>query len=183
MALWRDVVGYEGMYIISDEGEVVSLPRKVYGRNKNGEIVAHRVEKVLKHHLRGKGNNFYPAVTLTKDGNSKAFSVHRLVAEAFIPNPENFPEVNHKDENPLNCNVDNLEWCDRQYNIEYSKAKRVAQYLDGEKIAEYKSIVIASKMTGIKRTNINNVLTGWTKTAGGYEWKYCDKERSEDLSH
>lgn len=100
------------------------------------------------------------------------YSVHRLVAKAFIPNPNDLPEVNHKDENPLNCKASNLEWCDRQYNIEYSKAKRVAQYFDGEKIAEYKSAVFASKMTGISRTSICNVLNGWTKTAGGYEWKF-----------
>lgn len=99
-------------------------------------------------------------------------SVHRLVAEAFIPNPDNLPEVNHKDENGLNNSVDNLEWCSHQYNIEYSKNKAVVQYYDGERIAEYKSIKVASQQTGINRKSISNVLNGWSKTAGGYEWDY-----------
>ena len=184
MALWRDIVGYEGLYLISDEGDVIALSKEVAGRNAFSKIVAHRKEKPLKHHLRGKGKLLYPAVALSKDGTTKSYSVHRLVAEAFIPNPDNLPEVNHKDENPLNCRAENLEWCDRQYNIEYSKAKRVCQYLNGEKIAEYKSIAFASQITGIGRTSINNALSGWSETAGGYEWKYCDNlERSDDLSH
>lgn len=180
MALWKDVDGYEGLYIISDEGEVVALPKEIHTRNKSGEMIVHRKSKKIKLHLRGNENAQYVAVTLTKDGESIAYSVHRLVAKAFIPNPEDLPEVNHKDENPLNNRVDNLEWCTHQYNIDYSKSKRIAQYLDGEKIAEYKSITYASKMTGISRTSINNVLTGWSVTAGGYEWKY---EGSDDLSH
>ena len=163
MALWRDIAGYEGLYLISDKGEVLSLPRK--GRCK---------KKLLKPHLRGKKGLWYPAVTLTKDGKSKAFSIHRLVAIAFIPNPQNLPEINHKDENTLNYSIDNLEWCDRQYNIEYSKAKRVSQYKDGVKLAEYKSTVYASEITGIQRRSITNALKGWSKTAGGYEWKYSD---------
>jgi hypothetical protein len=73
----------------------------------------------------------------------------------------------------LNCCVDNLEWCDHQYNIDYSKSKRVEQYAGDEKVAEYKSISTASEMTGISRTSINNVLCGWSRTAGGYGWKYC----------
>lgn len=174
MALWKDVPGYEGMYLVSDEGDVISLPREIKGKNKNGEMIIKRKGKKIKPHLRGKGGLFYPAVTLSKDGESKAYSIHRLVAIAFIPNPENLPEVNHVDENPLNCRADNLEWCDRQYNIEYSKGKRIAQYYDGEKIAEYKSVVFASKITGIGRTNINNALCGWSQRAGGYEWKYID---------
>ena len=184
MAEWREIAGYEGLYLISDEGEVIALPKQVIGRNAYGEIVINKIEKQVKHHLRGKGGLLYPAVTLSKDGKSKAYSVHRLVAEAFIPNPENLPEVNHKDENPLNCKASNLEWCTHQYNIEYSKAKSVAQYYDGELIAKYKSISVASKMTGIGRTSINNVLCGWAKTAGGYEWKYCENTngRSDDLS-
>lgn len=172
MALWKDVAGYEGLYLVSDEGEVVSLPRKIH--NACGEVIAVRKARKIKPHLRGRNNLYYPAVTLTKDGESKAYSIHRLVAIAFIPNPDNLPEVNHKDENPLNCRVDNLEWCTRQYNIDYSKALKVAQFFDGEKIAEYKSISYASLITGISRTAINNALTGWSKTAGGCEWQYCD---------
>lgn len=178
MALWKDVRGYEGLYLVSDEGVVISLPREVRGRNASCEIVAHRKAKTIKPYLRGRNSLMYPAVTLSKNGESKAYSLHRIVAEAFIPNPDCMPEVNHKDENPMNCRVENLEWCDHQYNVEYSKAKSVAQYLDGEKIAVYKSIVHASRITGISRTSINNALRGWSFTAGGYEWRYC-KDRRE----
>lgn len=160
MALYKDVKGYEGLYLISDEGEVISLK--------------HDKPKRLKTGLRGRDGLFYEFVSLAKNGENKCFSVHRLVAEAFLDNPNNFPEVNHKDENPLNNCVDNLEWCTRQYNIDYSKSKRVEQFENGEKIAEYKSIAEASRQTGIKRTAINNNLTGWSETAGGYTWKYTD---------
>ena len=177
MTRWRDVDGYEGLYIISDEGEVVSLPRKCNGKNMYGEIRRAIPGKAIKPHLRGKNGLMYPAVTLCKDGISKSYSLHRLLAKAFIPNPDELPEINHKDENTLNYSLDNLEWCTRQYNIDYSKAKRVGQYtLDGEKVAEFKSISYASKLTGISRTAINNALTGWSAMAGDYIWRY---EREE----
>jgi len=160
MALWKEVDGYEGLYLVSDEGEVISL--------------RHEPPVMLKGGLRGRSGLFYKFVTLTKDGEEKKFSVHRLVASAFIENPNNLPEINHKDENTLNNRADNLEWCSRQYNIDYSKSKRVEQYEHGEKIAEYRSIAEASRQTGIKRTSINNALTGWSETAGGYCWKYTE---------
>lgn len=166
MALWKDVAGYEGKYLVSDEGEVMSLPRKF--RKK---------AKILKPGKRGRGGTLYAFVILSDGKTAEHFAVHRLVANAFLDNPMMLPEINHKDENPLNNRVENLEWCSRQYNIEYSKAKRVAQStMDGEKIAEYKSVSVASKMTGIYRTAINNALTGWSKTAGGYIWTYIEEE-------
>lgn len=73
MALWKEIAGYEGLYLISDEGDVISLPRTIKGRNANGEMVVHRRKKKIKSHLRGKGKQLYPAVTLTKDGVSKAY--------------------------------------------------------------------------------------------------------------
>jgi hypothetical protein len=183
MANWKDVKGYEGLYLVSDYGEVISLPRLVNTKNKSGDMIVHRKAKKLKPHLRGRGNQLYPCITLTKDNKSKTFSLHRLVAIAFIPNPDDLPEVNHKDENPFNCRVENLEWCTRQYNIEYSKSKRIEQYYQGEKIAEYKSIRYAEQITGISRTAINNALKGWSKSAGGYEWKYGKDERRTNHWH
>ena len=180
MALWKEIRGYEGLYLISDEGEVISLPRTIETKNHSGDIVVHRKMKKLKPHLRGNDGLKYPAVTLSKNGKSIAYSLHRLVATAFIPNPDNLPEVNHIDENTMNCSVDNLEWCDHQYNVDYSKSNRIEQYLDGEKIAEYKSIAYASKITGISRTNINNVLAGWSKSAGGFKWKYSDEKKGRE---
>ena len=170
MALWKEIAGYEGMYLISDKGEVISLPRTV----KCGDKTLHRKSKPIKTHWRGREKLKYEAVSLSKDGTRKTFSVHRLVANAFLPNPENLPEVNHKDGNTFNNAVENLEWCSHQYNIEYSKNKPVAQIKDGIVLAVFKSIKEAGKQTGIKRTGINNVVCGIAKIAGGFNWKYCD---------
>lgn len=167
MALTRDVVGYEGLYLVTDEGEVMSCDHEVF----NGRGYYVRKGRRLKQGCR----DGYPCVALCKDGVMKTYSVHRLVAEAFIENPDELPQVNHIDENRANNKADNLEWCTQQYNVEYSKGKWVAQYsAEGEKMAEYKSIAVASKLTGIKRTSINNVLTGWSRTAGGYYWEYVE---------
>ena len=99
---WRPVDGFEGLYAVSNLGRVKSLK---YGR-----------EKILKP---AKHRNGYLFVTLCINGKRKHFLVHRLVATAFIPNPEGFEQVNHKDENPSNNVVTNLEWCDCKYNINY----------------------------------------------------------------
>ncbi len=173
MALWKPIKGYEGLYSVSDRGQIISHSRIV----SNGKWNSVRREKLLKQGKRGKGKLLYYFVILS-DGKGKIEhkSVHRIVAEAFIPNPHGLEEVNHIDKNPLNNTVENLEWCTRRYNIEYSKNKRVEQYLDGVKIAEYKSISYASQLTGIKRRAINNALCGWSETAGGYEWKYIIEE-------
>ena len=170
MAQWREVAGYEGLYLVSDDGQIFALPRIV---NK-GETEYVREGKILSPNLRGRGDLTYYFVRLTKDGESKTHSVHRLVAEAFLEKPEGCNVVNHKDRNTKNNCVDNLEWCNQQYNNEYSHNKKICQLLNGEKIAEYKSISYASQITKISRTSINNALTGWSETAGGYEWKYCD---------
>lgn len=173
MASWKPIMGYEGRYSISDEGQVMSLPKSV----SNGRWESKRKAKLLKQGTRGRGKLQYNFVILSDGkGNSEHKSVHRLVAEAFLSNPDDLEEVNHIDKNPLNNRVDNLEWCSRQYNIEYSKNRRVEQYLNGEKIAEYKSITYASQLTGINRKAINNALRGWSTTAGGYEWKYIIDE-------
>lgn len=169
MANWKEIIGYEGLYLISDEGEVISLPRTYRAKGK----VYHRSKHTLKNYLRGRGKLMYEAVALSKNGETKTHSVHRLVAEAFIPNPDNLPEINHKDENPLNNSVSNLEWCTRQYNIDYSKSKAIIQYSNGKEVGRYKSIAEASRITGIGRTSINNVLTGWSKVCGGFTWSYA----------
>lgn len=169
MAIWKEVKGYEGLYLISDEGNVFSLPRTV--NNGRGEYL-HK-GKMLKQGKRGRDGLLYQCVVLCKDGICKDFSVHRLVAEAFLEKPLGYDVVNHKDRNTSNNCVENLEWCTQRYNNEYSHNKKVAQYLNGTKIAEYKSIAYASKITKIGRTNINNVLAGWSTSAGGYEWRYC----------
>ena len=105
--IWKDIPNYEGLYQISNLGRVKSFPRKGTHTKK---------ERILKF---AKSNKNYLIAMLTKHNKRKAKSVHRLVAEAFIPNPNNFPQVNHKDENRHNNCVDNLEWCTNHYNCNY----------------------------------------------------------------
>lgn len=162
MAEWRNIKGYEGLYLVNDEGEIYSLPR---GKAKTG--------KFKKPCIRGNKTQ-YLFVKLCKNGEEKAFSIHRLVASAFHNNPNNLPEVNHIDKNRFNNKADNLEWCEHQYNIEYSKNKPVLQFTkDGTFIEKHKSVSYASIKTGVNRRAINNALKKWSNSAGGYIWKYA----------
>jgi hypothetical protein len=102
--IWIDINGYEGLYLISN-----------YGRVKSLNYLHHGIVKILKQGIR----NGYSYVTLQKNGNIKKEYVHRLVASAFIKNPLNYPEVNHKDEVKTHNCVENLEWCDKKYNCNY----------------------------------------------------------------
>ena len=112
--IWRPVVGYEGLYEVSNTGIVRSLDRY---DNRN----CFRKGKVIS--LLKKGEYGYIQVNLCYNGKLYKKYVHRLVAQAFLPNPDNLPEVNHKDEDKTNNSVDNLEWCDRSYNLKYGTAR------------------------------------------------------------
>ena len=117
----KPVVGYEGYYEVDQFGRVFSVER-VVSVDDNGRKYEKRVSgKQMKQCLK---NNGYKSVSLTKGGVTKAFYVHRLVAEAFIPNPDNLPMVNHKDEDKTNNFVENLEWCTNNYNINYGTARK-----------------------------------------------------------
>lgn len=118
-----DIKGYEGLYKISNRGDVISL-------SKNSGFLKLK-EKYLKPTVKPKG---YLDVKLIKDGIKKHFYIHRLVAEHFIPNPNNLPQVNHKDKNPSNNDVNNLEWCDNSYNVLYSNIPEKLKELRGDKI-------------------------------------------------
>ena len=168
--MYKPIKGYEGKYLISDKGEVITEEREVF----NGRGFGIRKQKMLKQGTRGKGGLLYKFVSLSDGKTVRHYSVHRLVAEAFIENTHELPEVNHKDHNTFNNCVENLEWCSRQYNNEYSHNKKIAQFLNGEKIADYKSAKAASDATNIGRTSITNALTGRSNYAGGFVWKYCD---------
>lgn len=116
MEEWRDIEGYEGFYQVSNTGLVKSLERRV----DYGHIKPLRRERILKPKIDKDG---YRHVRLQRDGISKHVRVCRLVAIAFIPNPNNLPFVNHKDEIKSNDTSTNLEWCTRQYNVNYGTAK------------------------------------------------------------
>lgn len=113
---WRDVVGYEGLYEVSNQGMI----RRSFINNV-------RVNRIVKPHITYGG---YLRLCLSANGKSKQHSVHRIVAMAFIPNPDNLPYVNHKDEDKTNNRASNLEWCSESYNSNFSFAKPVEQYKD-----------------------------------------------------
>lgn len=117
MEEWRVVPGYEGLYEVSNTGRVRSFDR--YVKYSNGQIHLHK-GKVLSP---GKNTKGYLFVILTCNRKRKTINVHRLVAIAFLPNPDNLPEVNHIDEDKTNNRVENLEWCDRNYNLNYGTAR------------------------------------------------------------
>lgn len=166
--IWKDILGYEGLYQVSNFGRVKSLK---FGKE--------RILKLIK------DKDGYFIVNLYKNKKIKSFRVHRLVAEAFIDNPDNLPQVNHKDENPSNNVVSNLEWCNAKYNINFGTrskkvskklSKPVLQYtLDGEFVREWKSY------SECKRNGFNHVdmvCRGKRKSCGGFIWRY-----KKDLVH
>ena len=106
---WRPIEGYEGLYEVSSYGRVRSL-------DKYDSMNRFLRGRILRLFTDGLG---YLRAQLYSNSKRKSFLVHRLVAQAFIPNPDNLPQVNHRDENPSNDNVDNLEWCDGKYNVNY----------------------------------------------------------------
>lgn len=116
--------------------------------------------------------------------NKKNYLVHRLVASAFLPNPNNYPIINHKDENPQNARVENLEWCDSKYNNNYgTHNEKVAKScsipilqfsLDGKFIRKWNSTKDAGRELDIDRGSITKCCKGKRKTAGGYKWGYAD---------
>ncbi|WP_304610373.1 NUMOD4 domain-containing protein [Muribaculum intestinale] len=176
--IWKDVVGYEGLYKVSNHGRVMSFCNR-------------KTPLVLKQRNSVWG---YPTVCLCKGKkHHKTIVVHRLVAKAFIPNPNNFRVVNHKDEDKTNNNVNNLEWCTHEYNCAYGTAryrigkahinhpkmsKRVAQQNpEGELIRVFPSIREACRKLGINNGNLTEALKGKRRTCGGYVWKYINYKK------
>lgn len=168
---WKTIKGYEGKYEVSNKGKVRS-----FLQNKIKELR-------INHDRSG-----YCTVVLYKDNSCKTVKVHRLVAQAFLENPLSLPCVNHKNEIKTDNRVENLEYCTVGYNNRYgkriekmikSKYKAVVQYdTNGNKIAEYESVLDAELKTGISHQNISKccLKRKHFKTAGGFVWKYA-KER------
>lgn len=120
--VWKDIEGYEGYYQVSNLGRVKSLERLTTYTNSNAVTRKQPVkEKILSQRMDRHG---YQRVSLKKDRKRKLCLVHRLVAQAFIENPDSLPLVNHKDENRSNCNAMNLEWCTSKYNNNYGNARQ-----------------------------------------------------------
>lgn len=175
--VWKDIEGYEGKYQVSDNGEVRSLNYGGYGGVKLLKQCTHR--------------DGYKRVALCKNGKRKYYFVHRLVAIAFISNPHNYKEVNHKDECKSNNNMNNLEWCTREYNLNYGTIKeRFSEHRKGKNSPSAKPILMYDKEGNfIKRfecisdvneyfnndkaySNVSACLRGITKTAYNYIFKY-----------
>ena len=167
--IWKDIEGYEG-YQVSNLGRVKSpdiyiMVNNKYKLYKNGNILT-----PYKHKKTG-----YMSITI---GKHSTIMVHRLVAKAFISNFNNYPCINHKDENKQNNHVDNLEWCTHKYNNNYGNntkklCKPVLQYdLNGNFIKEYYGANEASRQTGINCTNICKCCRGERKKTKGFIFKY-----------
>lgn len=159
--IWKNVVGYEGYYEVSSMGRVRNFETK----------------HVLKHFL----CSGYPRVGLRRENKKNGMYIHRLVATAFIPNPNNYPQVNHRDETRHNNNVENLEWCTCQYNLAYGTARErmtlkrsmpiLQKTKDGKIVKAYQSSRQAERETGISNRIIRNCVNGNRKFAGGYIWE------------
>lgn len=163
--IWKDIKGYKDKYQVSNLGNVKSL-------NYNQ---THK-EKLLKFF---QNTNGYYQIDLWKNNKGKRCLVHRLVAETFIDNPNNYPIINHKDENPLNNCAENLEWCDAKYNCNYGTRNQKLYHavicVELNKIFE--SIKEASKELKIQQAHISGCCNKRKhyNTAGGYHWKYVEE--------
>lgn len=171
-----DIPGYEGKYKISESGDIISVGRFV---PESGRAGRYYPERILKQQPDKDG---YLGVRLCSEGTYKNFKVHRLVAMVFIPNREELPCVNHKDENKSNNHVDNLEWCtvaynnnynDRQVKIANSKKKAIGMYtLDNQLVKIFTSIKEIDTTTKYCKRYIIECCKGRRLKYNNYKWKY-----------
>lgn len=175
---WLPIKGYEGLYLVSDKGRVKTLHERFSYCRDNDNILSAQL-----------CNNGYYMVALCKDGKVKRYSVHRLVATAFVPNPhpKKYKYVNHIDENKLNNNAENLEWCTMLQNINHShglekmhagsirhNSKPVAIYKDGELVKTFSSATEAAKYIGDFQQNVSSCCYGKAKQVKGYQCKFIN---------
>lgn len=191
--IWKDIQGYEGLYQISSIGRVRSLNRINHFEGKN-QIKKYQCGQLLKGKvLKYKYVHGYTNVTLyTEKYKHKQYQVHRLVAQAFIPNPNNYPVINHINSIRDDNRVENLEWCTYSHNnreafrvgFNYKKmdgnnpcARKITQYdLSGKFVKTWESIATACRSLNIARTSITECLSGKRKTAYKSIWKYADED-------
>lgn len=177
---WKDIAGFKGIYQVSNLGRVKSLDRKCLASNG---IKYFKKGCLLKPSSDRRG---YLVCNLSKDNKMHTQKIHRLVANAFLDNVNNLPVVNHKDENKMNNNVSNLEWCTRKYNSNYGHMKEhhrnngaykrrkivIQKDLNGRTLQEFHSVSLAAKENSLSQGGISMVCRGNGKTYGGFKWEY-----------
>ena len=161
---WRNITDYEGIYIVSDNGEVARIRTGKY--------------RLLKPRASKKG---YLKVNLSRNGKMKTVYVHRLVAQHFIDNPNGYDEINHLDENKTNNRASNLEWCSRKHNVNYGSRTSIQKHkvskpvvcisTRGDRLI-FNSVTTAGQATKVSTSNISACCKGKRKSAGGYRWEY-----------
>lgn len=177
--LWKDIQDYNGVYQISNTGKVKSLKRTII---KKSGILNPISEKIRKTHKTTAG---YEYVVLSFKNKHKTLLIHRLVAEHFLENPKKLQCINHKDENKSNNYVDNLEWCNYQYNNTYKNihlrrnldniAQKVIQYdLDMNEIKRWNTIIEAANMYNIQSSNIVKCCLHQRNHVSGFKWRYYE---------
>jgi len=173
MEVWKDIQGYEGKYQVSSFGRVKSLPKKM------GRGIGYMTDTIVLSACTN--HNGYNIVNLCENCKPVFKQVHRLVAEAFIPNPDNKPMVNHINGDKTNNRVENLEWCTNGEN-QIHRHRVLGQKQKGNAVIcietneEYTSVLEAGKKNNIDSSSINKCCKGKRKIAGGYHWKYKEAE-------
>ena len=181
---WKDIKGYEGLYQISNYGNLRGLDRYITENNTNKK--RHIKSKIIKPVVNNSG--YHEVCLRNKNKEKKHHRIHRLVAEAFIPNPNNLPIINHKDKNKINNNVRNLEWCTYKYNNNYKKTTKPCWYKgvkvnqydkDMNYIKTYNSMYEIERKYNVTRTSIRYCCLGKNKTCRGYVWRYADEDKQK----
>ena len=173
---WRDIIGWEGLYQVSNLGRVKSLPR-LY-KYVHGEYLSK--ERILSPRACG-GQREYLSVALYRGKGAVQRKIHRLVAMAFISNSKGYKEVNHIDENKRNNMASNLEWCSRSYNVNYGRRiEKQSAHLQkavlaftrrGKFVARFKSIKDAAVWAGVDGSNVSRAIKR-DSVSGGYKWRF-----------
>lgn len=180
--VWKDIPNYEGIYKASNFGRIKMVKRTLI------DSLGKKINK-KEHILKPRTGNRYYMIALYKNGKREDLLLHRVIAQTFIPNPENKPFVNHKDENCFNNCSDNLMWCTQKENMNWgtinermsknSKSKRkVNQYdMDGNFIKQWDCMTDFYKSKGLKlKTGIIECCKGRRQSHMGYKWKYADED-------
>lgn len=182
MEEWKDVKDFEGLYQVSNYGRVKSLERVVESKNQFGTFTSHIKERVLEPVLNSYG---YLEVGLSKNGKTRMKKVHIIVAQTFLPNPNNYSDVHHKDHNPRNNNVENLMWIsNKEHHSMHNKERGVKTFqytLDGFLVNVWESANEAAETLGFDASAIRHCCNSgywrkgkWIKITQhkGYIWKY-----------